>query len=67
MKLFICYYGDENIGLRSEEFEIQCPFNKKDVEEKDLKYFRELQENVFGEFLDLKVKGIYDYEFKDKY
>ena len=67
MKLFIFCNGDESVGLNSSEFSIECPFEQTQVDQQDLKYFRELQENVFGEFLDLKVKGIYDYELKDRY
>ena len=67
MKLFIFCNGDESVGLNSSEYLIECPFEQTQVDQQDLDYFKELQENVFGDFLDLKVKGIYDYELKDRY
>ena len=67
MKLFIFCNGDESVGLNSSEYLIECPFEQTQVDQQDLVYFKELQENVFGDFLDLKVKGIYDYELKDRY
>lgn len=67
MKLFIFCNGDESVGLNPFEYSIECPFLQNEVEQNDLDYFRELQVNCFSEFLDLKVRGIYDFELKDMY
>jgi len=67
MKLFIFCNGDESVGLNPFEYSIECPFEQNEVEQNDLDYFKELQVNVFSEFLDLKVRGIYDFELKDRY
>ena len=67
MKLFIFCNGDESVGLSSSEYSIECPFEKNEVDQNDIDYFRELQVNVFSEFLDLKARGLYDYELKDFY
>jgi hypothetical protein len=67
MKLFIFNAGDDSVGLNPIEYSVECPFERNEVEQNDLEYFRELQVNCFSEFLDLKVRGIYDFEFKEMY
>ena len=67
MKLFIFCNGDESVGISPSEYLIECPFEQTQVDQQDLDYFRDIQVNIYTDFLDLKARGIYDFELKDRY
>jgi len=65
MKLIIYNEGDRSVGLNPYHYELLCPFEKEDVEDEVLKWFKEIQLKTYQECLDLHVKAYYDYEFID--
>jgi hypothetical protein len=67
MKLFIFSHGDESVGLNPQEFEIQCPFEKDEVEDNVLAWFAEIQLKTYRECLDIYVKAAYDFQLKEMY
>ena len=67
MKLFIFSHGDDSVGLNPQEFEIQCPFEKDEVEDTVLAWFAEIQLKTYRECLDIYVKAVYDFKLKDMY
>ncbi len=65
MKLYIYHGGDPSVGIFPEQWEIQCPFNKEDLnDENDEDYFKEKMLKVYQEFSEFKLFAVYDYEMK---
>jgi hypothetical protein len=65
MKLYIFNNGDPSVGIFSEQWEIQCPFNKEDLHhENDEDYFKEKMLKLYQEFCEFKLYALYDYELK---
>lgn len=60
MKLIIFDKGDESVGLFPTSYEIDCPFNKDDVEQADLDQFKETMVSIYKEY-DCQL-AMYDFE-----
>lgn len=64
MKLFVTISGDPSVGIFDQEFTIDVPFEKDDVEYKDLQDFRSAIDKLYSEFSGEKVGCIYDFELE---
>lgn len=64
MKLFAFIKGDYSVGIPDQQFTIEAPFEREDVEEKDLDDFRTVMEIVYSEYSGEKVGCDYDFELK---
>jgi len=64
MKLTIYDRGDESVGIFPRQFEIQCPFDKDDIEQSDLDFFKSEAELLFAEF-DSASYSMYDFEYEE--
>ena len=65
MLLYIFSNGDPLVGIFPEQWEVQCPFNKEDLnDEHDEDYFKEKILAMYQEFAESKLYALYDYELK---
>lgn len=65
MKLYLYTDGDQSTGIFPCHFEIECPFNREDLQdEHDEDYFKEKMLTLYQEFVDFKLTARYDYELK---
>ena len=65
MVLYINSNGDSSVGIFPEQWQVQCPFNKEDLQdEHDEDYFKEKMLTLYQEFVDFKLTARYDYELK---
>ena len=62
MKLIVTLHGDESVGIWSSDFEIECPFEKDDVDTEGLEYFKEGIKELYKQFNDMGVSVEYDFE-----
>jgi len=61
-KLFITDHADPSVGLFSQEWTIECPFEKDETTESFLEWFRLHMIGIYVEFSDGKVTAEYDFE-----
>lgn len=64
MKLFVCLKGDPSVGIWDQQFTVEVPFEKDDVEQKDLDDFRDAITKLYTEFSGDKVGCDYDFELE---
>jgi hypothetical protein len=65
MLLYIFNNGDPSVGIFTQQWEVQCPFNKEDLQdENDEDYFKEKILAMYQEFCEFKLYALYDYELK---
>lgn len=62
MTLYIYHKGDPSVGINSESFSLDVPFEKDEID--DLEYFRSSMLNVYKDFFDFKAYAQYDFELK---
>lgn len=62
MKLIVTAHGDESVGIWSDDFEIECPFEKEDVESESLEFFRDKIKELYKEFCDMGIRVEYDFD-----
>ena len=62
MKLIIKEFGDFSVGLSDRYLEIDCPFERVDVEESDIESFKTLILQIYREYEDGKMFAFYDDE-----
>ena len=66
--LYVCDKGDYSVGINEIEYAIVCPFNKNDVDDKELDYFRYEIIDLFQQYTDTKIIADYNHELiNDKY
>lgn len=62
MKLIIKEYGDSSVGLPERYFIVECPFEKNEVEESDLIFFKAGILQSFMEYAEMRMEAFYDFE-----
>lgn len=62
MKLYIDIAGDPSVGIWDQQFSVEAPFEKDDVEKEDLEDFRDAITKLYTEFSGEKVYCSYDFE-----
>ncbi|KKQ95352.1 MAG: hypothetical protein UT21_C0006G0024 [Candidatus Woesebacteria bacterium GW2011_GWA1_39_11b] len=65
MKLTIIDHGDTSAGLDPQTWEIDCPFNREDVDKDTLEWFRNKINGMYYYFANGKIISLYDFEIKD--
>ena len=61
-KLTIIDNGDSSVGINPVWFEIDCPFNRNEVDEETLEWFRAEQIKIYKEFCEGSCMASYDFE-----
>ena len=64
MILTITDEGDPSVGIFSQNWNIECPFNKDDVDQQNLEWFRFTISKAYGPFCEGKLIAMYDFEFE---
>ena len=64
MILTITDEGDPTVGMFPQSWNIECPFNKDDVTQEDLDWFKYETVNIYKEFCNGRIIAMYDYEFE---
>jgi len=62
MKLHIIDNGDTSVGIFPSSFSIDVPFNKEEVDDETLTWFKEQQLILYSEFAEGKLFAFYDFE-----
>lgn len=58
--------GDPSVGIFSTQYAIECPFNKEDVTEDDLYFFKSTIGSLYNEF-NSYTNALYDFEIENIY
>ena len=67
MKLTVTFIGDHSVGIFDHSFEVECPFEKNDVDSAELEFFRNSIAELYREFGDSKIHVEYDFEQRMAY
>lgn len=67
MKLTVTFIGDYSVGISDHSFEVECPFEKDDVDSVGLEFFRNSIAKLYKEFGDSKIYVEYDFEQRMAY
>lgn len=62
MKLFVTDHGDPSVGLFSQTWEVDCPFNREDLDGEGLNLFKTDIKKLYKEFANGKVTAEYEFE-----
>jgi hypothetical protein len=62
MILYVIDKGDPSVGLFQAEYQIQCPFDKEDMNPEELVQFKHDIENIYSDYSNGKLILRYDYE-----
>lgn len=62
MKLHIIDNGDTSVGIMPTLFFIDVPFDKNDVDDETLEWFRNEQLKLYKEFSEGRLYTFYDFE-----
>ena len=65
MKIYINDNGDQSVGVRAQQWEIQCPFEKSEVDKEDLEFFRNQMEIAYGAYCEGRMWSAYDFELQE--
>jgi hypothetical protein len=66
--LYVSDKGDSSVGIYEIEYKIKCPFNKNDVDYKELDYFKDKIMDLYQQYTDTKIIADYNHELiNDKY
>ena len=65
MKLCINDNGDPSVGIFAQQWAIECPFEKKEVEPEDLEFFRNQMEIAYGVYCEGRMWSAYDFELQE--
>lgn len=60
MKLYVTDQGDRTVGIWEQTWVIECPFNKNDIDEDNLEWFRSEIERLYKEFCDGRIECGYE-------
>lgn len=64
MKLYINDNGDPSVGVRAQQWEIQCPFEKESSEPEDLDNFKWALEAAYAPYCEGRMWSAYDFELQ---
>mgnify|MGYP006382512163 CR=1 FL=1 len=68
MKLHLIHNGDSSVGDIGESFDIDCPFEKDTFGQDNteaLEYFKRDMIDLYSEYVDYRLHGLYDFELKN--
>ena len=65
MKLYISDNGDPSVGIFGTQWEIECPFEKSECEEKDLVVFKNDVEALYAPYCEGRMWSAYDFELQE--
>lgn len=60
--LYVVDKGDSSVGICEIEYAIVCPFDKNDVDDKELDYFRYEIIDLYQQYTDTKIIADYNHE-----
>ncbi len=63
MRLHLIHNGDSSVGDMGESFDIDCPFGQDNTEA--LEYFKRDMIELYSEYVDYRLHGLYDFELKN--
>jgi hypothetical protein len=61
-KLFITDQADPSVGAFEESFVIECPFERVNIEDEELEFFKNAMIEAYQEFAFGKIVAEYDFE-----
>jgi hypothetical protein len=62
MKLIVREKGDSSVGIYTRYYELDCPFEKDEVERYDLEMFRSGILEIYAEYAETTIDVFYDFE-----
>ena len=62
MKLYLHDNGDESVGIFSQGYSIDVPFERDDVDFDTLADFKKDIVKIYSDFCEGKLKALYDFE-----
>ena len=64
MELIIKEHGDSSVGIPERYYQIDCPFERNEVEEIDLISFKAEILQTYKQFAEMRMEAFYDFEDK---
>ena len=65
MKLYINDNGDPSVGVRAQQWAIECPFEKGDMDPADLEHFRKIMQAAYVPYSEGRIWCAYDFELQE--
>ena len=62
MKLIIKEHGDSSVGIPERYYEVECPFERDEVDETDLISFKTEILHSYRQFAEMKTEAFYEDE-----
>ena len=66
MKLTIHENGDTSVGYPESFYEIDCPFEKDDLDEQSLNAFKVHLLSIYDDFTENDLRAFYDFEIQNE-
>lgn len=64
-KLHLTTAGDSSVGIPPQSYTIECPFDRVDTDDAELRNFKTEMELTYSAWLDEKVLAVYDFEIEE--